>query len=47
MRIDISVIIFVIHGVGIFPDEGKGDSPVSTNLHRPCSFTISLERVKI
>jgi hypothetical protein len=40
------VIIFVIDGIGIFPDKYKCNSPVSTNPHCPATLTIPLELMK-
>ena len=40
------MIIFVIGGIGIFPDKYKCNSPVSTNLHCPGTLTIPFKLMK-
>ena len=40
------MIIFVIDGIGIFPDKYKCNSPVSTNLHCPGTLTIPFKLMK-
>jgi hypothetical protein len=41
------MIIFVVDIVGIFPDEGKGHSPIPTGADSPRSLPIALKLMKV
>lgn len=43
----LSVIIFVIHRIGILADKPECNAPVSAHGYGPCAFSIALERMKI